>query len=106
MLFDVQAVLAEVLCEDPRRCDSRDCRDSEGAKSQESQESQSQAVAVQARAEAPSLAPPSAAGNAEDDPAYLADRFEELAAILEYDEGMPRAEAERAAHRIVHGGRS
>jgi hypothetical protein len=35
--------------------------------------------------------------------AYLADRIEELAAILEYDEHMPRAEAERAAFRIIHG---
>lgn len=36
--------------------------------------------------------------------AYRADRFEELAAILEYDEHMPRAEAERAAFKIIHGG--
>lgn len=35
--------------------------------------------------------------------AYRADRFEELAAILEFDDHMPRAEAERAAFRIVHG---
>lgn len=32
---------------------------------------------------------------------YLADRFEELAAILEYDEGLPRVEAEVRARRIV-----
>ncbi|TPE53222.1 hypothetical protein [Amaricoccus solimangrovi] len=34
---------------------------------------------------------------------YRADRFEELAAILEYDEHMPRAEAEHRARRIVYG---
>ncbi len=34
---------------------------------------------------------------------YLADRFEELAAILEYDEHLPRQEAERRARCAVYG---
>lgn len=41
-----------------------------------------------------------------EDPVYLADRFEELAAILEYDEGLTRAGAERRARLIVYGGQA
>lgn len=46
MLFDVQAALAEILQEAPRRCDSCDSCDSSRPESQESRESQSQAVAI------------------------------------------------------------
>lgn len=40
-----------------------------------------------------------------DDPAYFVDRFEELAAILEYDEGVSRGEAEACARWILEGPR-
>lgn len=36
-----------------------------------------------------------------DTPPHLRDAYEERAAILEYDAGMPRAEAERAAEMMI-----
>lgn len=64
-----------------------------------------------ARAEAPearSTCSTSSTGVAPEarDPDYLADRYEELAAILEHDEHMQRADAERAAFKIIHGGKA
>ena len=44
MLFDVQAALSDILNSPPAPCDSRDFRNSTGAKSQQSRESQPQAV--------------------------------------------------------------
>lgn len=53
MLFDVQAVLAEILGDAPERCDCCDSRDSTGPESRESRESQSQPVGIQTPAPAP-----------------------------------------------------